>query len=299
MSVNILLDRYRHRVNTVLQRYISKLSFKNTALVGAMGYGTLLGGKRIRPLLVYATGNMLHADDAALDVAAAAIECIHAYSLIHDDLPAMDNAYLRRGHPTCHRKFGEDMAILAGDALQALAYSILVNSPMPGVTKENRLAMLSELAHASGVTGMCGGQALDLMSKGKRMTLEDLEKIHRYKTGSLICSAVRLGALTAGAYGKSVLPELDSFSHAIGLAFQAQDDILDVIGDAGMMGKKTSSDKLSGKSTYPTLLGVSNTQAKIRDLYQTSLSVLSILSEQKYNTTMLRALASFIIQRNK
>ncbi|VFP82992.1 (2E,6E)-farnesyl diphosphate synthase [Candidatus Erwinia haradaeae] len=299
MSVNVLLDGYYNRVNAVLQTYISKLPFKNTPFVKAIEYSTLLGGKRIRPLLVYATGSMLHTEDAALDVPAIAIECIHAYSLIHDDLPAMDNENLRRGQPTCHRKFGESMAILAGDALQALAYSILVDAPMPGVIIENRLAMLSELANASGVTGMCGGQALDLIAEGKKVTLEDLEKIHRYKTGSLIRSAVRLGALTAGDCGRSVLPALDCFSNAIGLAFQVQDDILDVVDDIGTLGKKTGSGKFLGKNTYPTLLGASNTQEKIQDLYQTSLNALSILSEQKYNTTMLQALASVIITRNK
>ncbi|VFP79685.1 (2E,6E)-farnesyl diphosphate synthase [Candidatus Erwinia haradaeae] len=298
MGVNILLHNYCNRVNIILQKYFSTLPFKNTSLVKAMEYATLLGGKRLRPLLVYATGNMLGAEDQILDIPAAAIECMHAYSLLHDDLPAIDNENLRRGQITCHRKFGEDIAILAGDALQTLSYSILVNAPMPGVIIENRLEMLSELTHASGVTGMCGGQALDLIAKDKNMTLNELERVHRYKTGSLMRAAVRLGALTTGDAGRSIIPVLDRFSNAIGLAFQIQNDMLDVIGHLKILGKNPGSDQLLGKSTYPTLIGVSNTQVKIQDLYKTSLRELAFLSEQKYNTTMLKALASFIIQCN-
>ncbi len=214
MDFNLLLISHYQRVNAALQGFISQLPFQSSPLVNAMEYGALLGGKRLRPFLVYATGDMLRADDAALDAPAAAIECIHAYSLIHDDLPAMDNDSLRRGQPTCHIKFGEESAILAGDALQTLAFSILADAPMPGVMAESRIAMLSELAQASGVAGMCGGQAsvsythldvykrqgqaLDLAAEGKTVTLNELEQIHRHKPGALIRSAVRLGALTAG-----------------------------------------------------------------------------------------------------
>lgn len=174
MDFNVLLTAHYQRVNAALQRFIAQLPFQSSPLVNAMEYGALLGGKRLRPFLVYATGEMLHADDAALDAPAAAVECIHAYSLIHDDLPAMDDDSLRRGQPTCHIKFGEDSAILAGDALQTLAFSILADTPMPGVTAEARIAMLSELAQASGVAGMCGGQALDLAAEGKQVNLEGL-----------------------------------------------------------------------------------------------------------------------------
>ncbi|ADO08573.1 geranyltranstransferase [Pantoea vagans C9-1] len=264
-----------------------------------MHYGALLGGKRLRPFLVYATGEMLHANPASLDVPAAAVECIHAYSLIHDDLPAMDNDALRRGQPTCHIKYGEDTAILAGDALQTLAFSILADEAMPGVSAEYRLMMLSELAKASGVAGMCGGQALDLAAEGKSIDLDQLEQIHRHKTGALIRSAVRLGALTAGDAGREALPLLDRYAEAIGLAFQVQDDILDVIGDTAVIGKRQGADQDLGKSTYPSLLGLESARAKARDLYQEALDALELLAAHSYNTTALQALASFIIERDK
>ncbi|VFP86799.1 Farnesyl diphosphate synthase [Candidatus Erwinia haradaeae] len=299
MSFHVLLNSYYNRINIVLKNYVSELPLKSTPLVQAMEYSVLLGGKRLRPLLVYATGNMLHAKDAALDAPAAAIECMHAYSLIHDDLPAIDNASVRRDQATCHCQFGEDTAILAGDALQTLSFSILINSIMPGVMLEKRIAMLSELAHASGVTGMCGGQMLDLISERQKTTIEKLESIHQHKTGALIRLAVRLGALTAGDVGVESIPDLDQFSDAIGLAFQVQDDILDIANDNKNLLKQTRSDRYAEKITYPELIGLDNSRIKIRDLYNKSLSVLEIFSNQKYNTTMLRALVSFIIQRDK
>ena len=294
-----LLDVYQQQVNAALTRFIEPLPFQSSPLVNAMHYGALLGGKRLRPFLVYATGEMLHANPASLDAPAAAVECIHAYSLIHDDLPAMDDDALRRGQPTCHIKYGEDTAILAGDALQTLAFSILADETMPGVSAEYRLLMLSELAKASGVAGMCGGQALDLAAEGKSVDLDQLEQIHRHKTGALIRSAVRLGALTAGDAGREALLLLDRYAEAIGLAFQVQDDILDVIGDTAVIGKRQGADQDLGKSTYPSLLGLENARAKARDLYQEALDALELLAAHSYNTTALQALASFIIERDK
>ncbi|KAA5945035.1 (2E,6E)-farnesyl diphosphate synthase [Pantoea sp. Bo_2] len=294
-----LLDVYQQQVNAALTRFIEPLPFQSSPLVNAMHYGALLGGKRLRPFLVYATGEMLHANSASLDAPAAAVECIHAYSLIHDDLPAMDDDALRRGQPTCHIKYGEDTAILAGDALQTLAFSILTDAAMPGVSAEYRLRMISELANASGVAGMCGGQALDLAAEGKSVDLDKLEQIHRHKTGALIRSAVRLGALTAGDAGREALPLLDRYAEAIGLAFQVQDDILDVIGDTAVIGKRQGADQNLGKSTYPSLLGLENARAKARDLYQEALDALELLAAHSYNTTALQALASFIIERDK
>lgn len=299
MDFIALQQAHHQRVNAALQGFIAALPFQSTSLVNAIEYGALLGGKRLRPFLVYATGQMLHADDSALDAPAAAVECIHAYSLIHDDLPAMDDDSLRRGQPTCHIKFGEDTAILAGDALQTLAFSILADAPMPGVAAEYRIAMLSELAQASGVAGMCGGQALDLAAEGKLGDLAALEQIHRHKTGALIRSAVRLGALAAGERGRSALPALDRYASAIGLAFQVQDDILDVIGDTAVLGKQQGADQQLGKSTYPALMGLEGARKKAWDLYQESLSALETLAAQSYNTTPLRALAGFIIERDK
>ncbi|UZH02288.1 (2E,6E)-farnesyl diphosphate synthase [Pantoea anthophila] len=294
-----LLDAYQQQVNAALTRFIAPLPFQSSPLVNAMHYGALLGGKRLRPFLVYATGEMLRADPASLDAPAAAVECIHAYSLIHDDLPAMDDDALRRGQPTCHIKYGEDTAILAGDALQTLAFSILTDAAMPGVSAEYRLRMISELANASGVAGMCGGQALDLAAEGKSVDLNQLEQIHRHKTGALIRSAVRLGAFTAGDAGREALPLLDRYAEAIGLAFQVQDDILDVVGDTAVIGKRQGADQQLGKSTYPSLLGLENARAKARDLYQEALDALELLAAHSYNTTALQALASFIIERDK
>lgn len=294
-----LLDAYQQQVNAALTRFIAPLPFQSSPLVNAMHYGALLGGKRLRPFLVYATGDMLRADPASLDAPAAAVECIHAYSLIHDDLPAMDDDALRRGQPTCHIKYGEDTAILAGDALQTLAFSILTDEAMPGVSAEYRLRMISELANASGVAGMCGGQALDLAAEGKSVDLDQLEQIHRHKTGALIRSAVRLGAFTAGDAAREALPLLDRYAEAIGLAFQVQDDILDVVGDTAVIGKRQGADQQLGKSTYPSLLGLENARAKARDLYQEALDALELLAAHSYNTTALQALASFIIERDK
>lgn len=294
-----LLHAYHQRVNLALTRLLDPLPFQSTPLVNAMHYGALLGGKRLRPFLVYATGEMLQADSASLDAPAAAIECIHAYSLIHDDLPAMDDDALRRGQPACHIKYGEDTAILAGDALQTLAFSILADQPMPGVDPHARIAMISELAQASGVAGMCGGQALDLAAEGKHIDLTQLELIHRHKTGALIRAAVRLGALTAGESGRSALPVLDTYADAIGLAFQVQDDILDVIGDTAVLGKNQGADQALGKSTYPALMGLDSAQTKASDLCREALSALEILAAHAYDTTALQALASFIIERDK
>ena len=299
MDFTALLTAHYARVNQALQRFIAPLPFQSSPLVQAMEYGALLGGKRLRPFLVYATGEMLHADSAALDAPAAAVECIHAYSLIHDDLPAMDDDSLRRGQPTCHIKFGEDTAILAGDALQTLAFTILADTPMPGVTAENRIAMISELAQASGVAGMCGGQALDLAAEGQQIDLSALEQIHRHKTGALIRSAVRLGALAAGEQGLSALPELNRYASAIGLAFQVQDDILDVVGDTAIIGKRQGADQHLGKSTYPALMGLESAREKAWDLYQESLSALEALAAQGFDTTSLQLLSSYIIERNK
>ncbi|PIJ52243.1 (2E,6E)-farnesyl diphosphate synthase [Erwinia sp. OLTSP20] len=299
MEFTDLINAHQARINAVLNRYLSGLPLQSHPLVEAMKYGTLLGGKRLRPFLVYATGGMLNADEQSLDAPAAAVECIHAYSLIHDDLPAMDDDALRRGQPTCHIKYGEDTAILAGDALQTLAFSILADSPLPGVSSETRLAMLSELAQASGVAGMCGGQALDLAAEGAQISLDALEQIHRHKTGALIRAAVRLGALCAGERGKAALPALDRYASAIGLAFQVQDDILDVIGDSTVTGKRQGADQDLGKSTYPSLMGLDSARAKAWDLYQESLHALDTLAAQSLNTAPLRALASFIVERDK
>lgn len=296
------LSAHYQRTNQTLSRFIAALPFQNSPLVDAMRHGSLLGGKRLRPFLVYTTGQLFGVPLESLDAPAAAVECIHAYSLIHDDLPAMDDDDLRRAQPTCHIKFGEANAILAGDALQTLAFSILADAAMPGVDCRDRLAMIAELAQASGVAGMCGGQALDLAAEGKQVDLGALEQIHRHKTGALIRAAVRLGALCAGERGRAALPFLDRYADAIGLAFQVQDDILDVVGDATTTGKRQGADQQHGKSTYPGLLGLDSARAKAWDLYresQTALDDLLTSNALPLDVTVLRALAGFIVERDK
>lgn len=287
------------QANEALRRFIAPQPFQNTPLVEAMQYGALLGGKRLRPFLVYATGGMFGVSRATLDAPAAAVECIHAYSLMHDDLPAMDDDDLRRGQPTCHIKFGEANAILAGDALQTLAFSILSDAPMPEVPDRDRLAMISELAQASGIAGMCGGQALDLEAEGHQVDLPSLERIHRHKTGALIRAAVRMGALSAGEAGRRALPALDRYAENIGLAFQVQDDILDVVGDTATLGKRQGADQQLGKSTYPALLGLEQARKKAFDLITDARRSLNELAAQSLDTTALEALANYIIQRDK
>ncbi|WGL97776.1 (2E,6E)-farnesyl diphosphate synthase [Arsenophonus sp. aPb] len=286
------------RVNKTLLSQFQRLPFNQSQLVAAMKYGALLGGKRLRPFLVYAIGDMLNVAVENLDVPAAAVECIHAFSLIHDDLPAMDNDNLRRGQPTCHISFGEAHAILAGDALQTLAFDILSRSAMPDVSDTNRLAMIAELATATGAAGMCGGQALDMESEGQQIDFATLETIHHHKTGALIRAAIRISAFAAGNQGHKLLPLLDNYANAIGLLFQVHDDILDVTGDTDILGKNQGSDEKHKKSTYPSLIGLEQAEKKANTLYEQALDTLYML-EQQYglNTETLQNLTHFIIER--
>ncbi|MDC9592325.1 (2E,6E)-farnesyl diphosphate synthase [Xenorhabdus sp. IM139775] len=297
-SFEEILHTCQQHINDKLLATFSSLPVLNSPLGTAMQYGAVLGGKRLRPFLVYSVGEMLGLPKKSLDAAALAVECIHAYSLIHDDLPAMDNDDLRRGQPTCHIKFGESQAILAGDALQSLAFEILAKQDMPNVALSDRLAMIAELASASGFAGMCGGQSLDLEAEGKQIDLASLEQIHRHKTGALIRSAVRLAAYGAGQRGREALPLLEQYAQAIGLAFQVHDDILDVIGNTEVIGKRQGNDQQLGKNTYPALLGLEQAQKKAQKLYEEALDALTELEKQAYNTAILKKLAGFIIERN-
>ncbi|MEX0445451.1 (2E,6E)-farnesyl diphosphate synthase [Xenorhabdus sp. SGI246] len=292
------LSNCQQHINDKLMATFSSLPFLDSPLATAMQHGAVLGGKRLRPFLVYSVGEMFGLSKESLDAPAIAVECIHAYSLIHDDLPAMDNDDLRRGQPTCHIKFGEDHAILAGDALQSLAFEILAKQEMPNVALSDRLEMIAELATSSGIAGMCGGQSLDLKAEGKQIDLAALEQIHQHKTGALIRCAVRLGAYSAGIRGREALPWLDQYAQAIGLAFQVHDDILDVIGDTKIIGKRQGNDQQLGKSTYPALLGLEQAQKKAKDLYEDAIAALTELENQSYNTVILKQLAGFIIERN-
>lgn len=239
----------------------------------AMRYAVLGGGKRIRPLLVYAAGHALGVDDARLDTPACAVEIIHAYSLVHDDLPAMDDDALRRGRPTCHIVFGEAMAILAGDALQALAFEILAHDEA-GIDAHARIAMLRALGAACGAEGMAGGQAFDLSAVGKRLTLSELERMHAYKTGALIRASVKLGALAAGCRDDDLLDRLDRYGHAVGLAFQVRDDILDIEGESSVIGKTAGKDAAADKPTFPSIIGLDASRARLASLVDDALDAI-------------------------
>ncbi|WP_050918553.1 (2E,6E)-farnesyl diphosphate synthase [Vibrio campbellii] len=288
------LTSYQQRNNQQLNQWLEQLPHQEQPLIQAMKYGLLLGGKRVRPFLVYITGQMLGCKPEDLDTPASAIECIHAYSLIHDDLPAMDDDDLRRGQPTCHIKFDEATAILTGDALQTLAFTILAEGELNPNAEKQRIKMVQALAQASGAGGMCLGQALDLGAENRRVSLAELEEIHRNKTGALINCAVKLGALAAGEKGLEVLPHLERYSKAIGLAFQVQDDILDIISDTETLGKPQGSDQELNKSTYPSLLGLEGAMEKAHTLLQEALQALEAIP---YNTQLLEEFARYVIER--
>jgi len=253
---------WRARVDAAIERALPDPAIEPRRLHAAMRHAALDGGKRMRPLLVYATGTAFGADADALDAPAAAVELVHAYSLVHDDLPAMDDDALRRGKPTVHVAFDEATAILAGDALQSLAFALLADAPLAAGA---RVAMLRELAVAAGVHGMCGGQALDIDATGRAIGLDALQRLHALKTGALLRASVRLGALAAGA-GADDRRHLDAFAEALGLAFQVRDDLLDVEGDSATLGKTAGKDAAQAKATFPALLGLDATRARLQAL---------------------------------
>jgi len=277
---------WRTRVEAALDRALPDPDASPHRLHGAMRHGVLNGGKRMRPLLVYAAGTAFGASEAHLDAAAAAIELVHCYSLVHDDLPAMDDDALRRGQPTVHVAFDEATAILAGDALQSLAFDVLANAPHPA---DRRVAMLAELARASGVAGMCGGQALDIDATGHGTTLDidALQRLHAMKTGALLRAAVRLGAIAADADAAS-RTLLDRYADALGLAFQVRDDLLDVEGDAATLGKTAGKDAAQDKATFPALIGIEASRDRLAALATTMHGALASINA---DTTLLAALA--------
>ncbi|GEA59567.1 (2E,6E)-farnesyl diphosphate synthase [Vibrio comitans] len=288
------LESYQKRNNQQLETWLNSLHSQDNNLIQAMRYGLLLGGKRARPFLVYATGSVFGLNDESLDTPASAIECIHAYSLIHDDLPAMDDDELRRGQATCHIEFDEATAILAGDALQTLAFSILAEGKLAPQAESYRIKMVQSLASASGASGMCLGQSLDLEAENRQVSLDELKLIHRNKTGALIKSAIQLGALAAGEQGIEQLPRLTAFAEKIGLAFQVQDDILDITSDTETLGKPQGSDLALNKSTYPSLLGLEGAQAKAKLLLEKALLELEGIP---YNTDLLEQFARYVVER--
>ncbi|BDF95225.1 MULTISPECIES: (2E,6E)-farnesyl diphosphate synthase [Pseudoalteromonas] len=280
-------------VEATLNRYFEQPLDTEDSIKQATHYSVLNGGKRLRPFLVYATGRMLGAKHQDLDVLAAAIECIHSYSLVHDDLPAMDDDDLRRGRPTCHIVYGEAQAILAGDALQTLAFDLIANHVFD-VPAQQQLKMIATLAKASGIEGMVGGQALDIVATNKAVSLAELERIHQLKTGALLNCAITLGALCAKGIEQKTLIQLKQFGDAIGLAFQVQDDILDIEGDTQVLGKPQGSDVAANKATYPALLGLAGAKQKAQLLLEQALRALADIDA---DTTELEHLAKYIVER--
>jgi len=284
---------WQRRIESYLDATLGEHDPPTARLLAAMRYAVLGGGKRLRPILVYATGTALAADLRVLDAPAAAVELIHAYSLIHDDLPAMDDDDLRRGRPSCHRAFDEGTAILAGDALQALAFDVVARGTgtLPDV---HRVAMLAALAQAIGTGGMAGGQAIDIGAVGQTLGAADIELMHRRKTGALIRASVELGALAGSCADRGCLDSLRRFGDEIGLAFQIQDDILDVTGETRVLGKTAGADRAMGKPTYPSVFGLERARALAALHRDQALEALAPLGRA---ADMLRELGRFVVDR--
>ena len=286
--------RCQARVDAALQALLQAPLGELERLYADMRYSVVNGGKRVRPLLVYAACEALGGQAAQADAGACAVELIHAYSLVHDDLPAMDDDDLRRGQPTTHRAFDEAAAILAGDGLQSLAFAVLADAAHNPQPAELRLQMIAELARAAGPAGMVGGQAIDLGAVGVQLDQAGLELMHRHKTGALIEASVCLGALASGQAGAEQLQALQRYAAAIGLAFQVQDDILDVESDTATLGKTQGKDQAHDKPTYPALLGLAGAKAYAASLCDEALQALAAFSGE---ADALRELARYIIAR--
>ena len=293
-SLPARIESYRARIELVLDRCLALPDAGTERLREAMRYSTLGGGKRLRPALVYLTGESFGAALTDLDAAAAAVELIHVYSLVHDDLPAMDDDDLRRGRPTCHRAYDEATAILVGDALQALAFSVIADDSNGNLSSAARLSMIRTLAHAAGTSGMAGGQAVDLAAVGRELSVAAVENMHRRKTGALIKGSVLLGALGAGIQSGADFQALSRFGDEIGLAFQIQDDILDVEGDAAVLGKTTGADAALSKPTYPSTVGLPAARDRARTLRDHAIAALAPLGPR---STPLVELAQFVVSR--
>lgn len=314
-----LADFFKHvqeRVNYCMQQKLERLPVEPRELKDAMQYALLLGGKRARPFLVYATGLAFGGNERNLDYAAAAVESIHAFSLVHDDMPEMDNDFLRRGQPSVHAKFGSATALLAGDALQAFAFDCItdIKCKLSGVTKAHLCACL---AQATGFAGMCGGQSLDLAAEHKQLNRPDLEHLHSLKTGALITASVQMGYLAAtddmrqaDTYVDPIanamnlveawpmnreLESLKAYGRKVGLAFQVWDDVLDVEGDTAVLGKPAGSDEKLEKSTYVTLMGLEQAKVYARQL---SAEAKDCLSNLDVDTRLLMQFADFSVQRD-
>lgn len=296
MSFLQSLQSFQDRIERVLEGWLPDTGQDPHRLHQAMRYAVLGGGKRVRPLLVYLTGQALDVPADRLDGPAAAVELIHAYSLVHDDLPAMDDDDLRRGRPTCHRAFDEATAILAGDALQVLAFKILADDPAMTPDPVQRLAIVSVLAQASGPEGMAGGQAIDLSVEGTRPSAERIERMHAWKTGALIRAGVIMAAHSGVALDAGRMQALARFGEHLGLAFQIQDDILDEEGETGVMGKTAGADSARAKPNYPAVVGLEAAKLRAKTLCDQGLEAIDWLPERADG---LRQLARYIVHRDR
>ena len=295
MQLASLHQHIKQRLDASLQDLINDLPDAAPRLKESMLYALTNGGKRMRPLLVHLVGNMLDIPDNDQRAISMAIECIHAYSLVHDDLPAMDDDDLRRGNPTCHIAFDEATAILAGDALQTQAFSIVAEHPMSAFANHRRAQLVAVLARAAGYSGMCGGPAIDLAATGKQITLAELQHLHQLKTGALLTACVEMVCLITDQLDSNHQQLLCRFANRIGLAFQVQDDILDVTASTETLGKPKGSDEARGKNTFPSLLGLDGARQELAKLHQEALQALDGLP---YNTEYLVAFTDLMVSRS-
>jgi farnesyl diphosphate synthase len=295
-SVTERLGGWQRRVEGELDRWLPPESALPQRLHAAQRYSVFGPGKRIRPALVYATAETLGVPLERVDAAACAVELIHAYSLVHDDLPAMDDDDLRRGRPTCHRAFDEATAILAGDSLQVLAFKILASHPGAPPDAASRVRLIETLAEASGTAGMAGGQALDLAAEGRSLAIREIEQIHALKTGALIRASVLMAAHCAEGLESGRLAVLGEFGAAVGLAFQVQDDILDVEGDEALTGRPTGSDQARSMPTYPAIAGLEAARARVAELHAQAARQLAGFG---WEGSPLAALADWLLSRRR
>lgn len=293
-TLDSYIDLCQKKTNEIFDFYLKKTHGIAPILQEAMSYAVFNGGKRLRPLFVFITGSIFEAPMENLAVAASAVELIHTYSLIHDDLPAMDNSDLRRGKPSCHKAFTEGIAILAGDTLQTLAFEIITNHSAQ-LNATQRLQMIQALTHASGLNGMATGQALDI-TMNKNISLEKLIILYQLKTGALLNASTQLGLIAANINDPKIKNSLEKFTQAIGLAFQIQDDILDIECSTDQLGKPQGLDQQNNKMTYPMHIGLEQAKQKVKDLFETAINEITLLGEK---SGLLCDLANYLLYRNK
>jgi farnesyl diphosphate synthase len=291
---DIMAER-RALVDTALDRRLPRADELPPTIHEAMRYSVLGGGKRIRPALLFAAAHAVGRSEDEVEGAACAIELIHVCSLVHDDLPAMDDDDLRRGRPTCHKAYDEATAVLVGDALQTLAFQVLARDPALPASASTRLRLVELLAAATGSFGMAGGQAIDLSVQGKRLDLAQVEEMHSRKTGALIRVSVMMAAACAPSLDLRLHEALAGFAAPIGLAFQIQDDLLDVLGDVSTLGKATGADSVRDKPTHPSVIGIEASQQRVQLLHAQALDALAHLGTR---ADLLRALAGWLLARH-